>query len=360
MAFRTHDGHYDAFRSHQCSLYFPAHLEHLECVLQRLQEHHFYVKRSKCVFGAETLEYLGHIISGSAVAMDPKKRFIKGYATLAAPLTDLLRKIRFKWGVQEATAFAELKHQLTTSPILSLPNFDQVFVVEADASATGIWAVLLQNNRPISFFSRKLGPRMCVVATYQKELFAIVEAVYKWRQYLVADALSRLYEEKESLTASFMAISQPVVGLLEELHKENKTLEELVNLHHQIEKGKSQLKGLLLREFHDTPSAGHGGVKKILVVLSSLFYWPGMRMSVDDYIKQCLVCQQTKYSTQAIGGYLQPLPTPSAVWEDTSMDFITGLPASKGLTVILMVVDRFSKYAHFGPLPTSFNGHKVA
>ncbi|GKE68181.1 ty3-gypsy retrotransposon protein [Tanacetum coccineum] len=158
------------------------------------------------------------------------RRFIKGYVTLAAPLTDLLRKDGFKWGVQEATAFAELKHY------------------------------------------RKLGPRMCVAATYQKELFAIVEAVYKWRQYLVgrrfiirtdhkslkelmqqvvqtpaqqkyvrklmrfdfvveykpgeanqvADALSCLYEEEECVTASFMAISQPVVGLLEELKRKTR------------------------------------------------------------------------------------------------------------------------------------------
>ncbi|GKB77647.1 ty3-gypsy retrotransposon protein, partial [Tanacetum coccineum] len=64
--------------------------------------------------------------------------------------------------------------------------------------------------------------------------------------------------------------------------------------------------------------------------------------------------------TQALGGLLQPLPTPNAVWEDVSMDFITGLPASKGLTVIFVVVDRFSKYAHFGTLPTSFNAVKVA
>ncbi|GJS47940.1 ty3-gypsy retrotransposon protein [Tanacetum coccineum] len=85
-----------------------------------------------------------------------------------------------------------------------------------------------------------------------------------------------------------------------------------------------------------------------------------MRKSVEDFIKQCLICQQTKYSTQALGGYLQPLPTPMAVWEDVSMDFITGLPMSKGFTVILVVVDRFTKYAHFGTLPTEFNAHKVA
>nr|GEZ29644.1 potassium transporter 5-like [Tanacetum cinerariifolium] len=58
--------------------------------------------------------------------------------------------------------------------------------------------------------------------------------------------------------------------------------------------------------------------------------------------------QMTKYSTKATGGLLQPLPTPMAVWEDVSMDFITGLPASKGLAVILVAVDRFSKYAQFG------------
>ncbi|GKC20150.1 ty3-gypsy retrotransposon protein [Tanacetum coccineum] len=85
-----------------------------------------------------------------------------------------------------------------------------------------------------------------------------------------------------------------------------------------------------------------------------------MRKSVEEFIKQCVVCQQTKYSTDAPGGYLQPLPTPSAVWEDVLMDFITGLQASRGITVILVVVDRLTKYAHFGTLPTSFNAHKVA
>ncbi|GKG29387.1 ty3-gypsy retrotransposon protein [Tanacetum coccineum] len=63
--------------------------------------------------------------------------------------------------------------------------------------------------------------------------------------------------------------------------------------------------------------------------LSALFYWKGMRKSVVEFIKHCLVCQQTKYSTKAIGSYLQPLPTPTAVWEDVSMDFIAGLPVYK-------------------------------
>ncbi|GKB48139.1 ty3-gypsy retrotransposon protein [Tanacetum coccineum] len=160
-------------------------------------------------------------------------------------------------------------------------------------------------------------------------------------------------------------------------------LEELLDLHQQLDQGNaaaafrregglvifqdryficadSKLKSLLLREFHNTPNAGHGGVKKMLVGSSALFYWKGMRKSVEEYIKNCLVCQQTKYSKHASGGYLQPLPTPTTVWEDVSMDFITGMPLSNGFTVILVVVDRFSKYAHFAALPTSFNAHQVA
>ncbi|GJT28501.1 ty3-gypsy retrotransposon protein [Tanacetum coccineum] len=85
-----------------------------------------------------------------------------------------------------------------------------------------------------------------------------------------------------------------------------------------------------------------------------------MRRSIEEFIKKCLVSQQTKYSKQASGGLLQPMPIPTVVWEDVSMDFVTGLPVFKGLTVILVVVDRFTKYAHFGTLPTSFSASKVA
>lgn len=112
--------------------------------------------------------------------------------------------------------------------------------------------------------------------------------------------------------------------------------------------------------FHETLSSGHYGTKKMMVGLSAIFYWKVMRKMVDDFMRTCLVCQQTKYSTQAPGGLLKPLPIPEAVWEDVSMDFITGLPMSKGFTVIFVVVDRLTKYAHFGTPSTSYNAHRVA
>lgn len=74
----------------------------------------------------------------------------------------------------------------------------------------------------------------------------------------------------------------------------------------------------------------------------------------------CVVCQSTKYSTQKPTGLLQPFPIPSQVWEDISIDFITGIPPSRGYTAIMVVVDRLSKYAHFAPLPTKFDALRVA
>ncbi|MCH97367.1 retrotransposon protein, partial [Trifolium medium] len=92
----------------------------------------------------------------------------------------------------------------------------------------------------------------------------------------------------------------------------------------------SRCKQLLLQEFHDTPTGGHAGVTKTLKRLSANFYWDNMRPEVHAFIRHCSVCQQTKYIPQKLGGLLQPLPLPADVWEDVSMDFITGLPPSHG------------------------------
>ena len=73
---------------------------------------------------------------------------------------------------------------MTSTPVLHLPDFDRPFCVETGASDIGISVVLLRDNHPIAYFSKKLGPRCKVVSSYYKELYAIVKAVQKWRQYL--------------------------------------------------------------------------------------------------------------------------------------------------------------------------------
>ena len=76
-------------------------------------------------------------------------------------------------------------------------------------------------------------------------------------------------------------------------------------------------------------------------------YWECMKKYIDNHVAMCAICQQHKYLTLSIGGLLQPLQVPSLVWDDLTMDFIKGLPKSKGFNTILLVVDRLSKYTHF-------------
>ena len=109
----------------------------------------------------------------------------------------------------------------------------------------------------------------------------------------------------------------------------------------------SSLVGVILKELHDGKQSGHGGVLKKQKLIGSLFYWRGMMTDIRRYVAACQVCQRYKYSTLAPGGLLQPLALPVEVWKDVSIDFIEGLPKSKGFNSILVVVDRLSKYAHF-------------
>ena len=69
--------------------------------------------------------------------------------------------------------------------MLHLSNFSKVFVIETDASKTGIGGVLMQEEHPLAYFSKKLGAKMQLASTYVRELFALTEAVAKWRQYLL-------------------------------------------------------------------------------------------------------------------------------------------------------------------------------
>ena len=116
----------------------------------------------------------------------------------------------------------------------------------------------------------------------------------------------------------------------------------------------------LLTEYHSTPTGGHMGVTKTLAHLSETFCWPAMRTNVTQFVASCLDCQHTKYETKRLAGLLCPLPVPHRPWEDLSLDFIIGLPPYHRHTVILVVVDCFSKGTHLGMLASSHMTHAVA
>ncbi|RZC24345.1 Transposon Tf2-6 polyprotein [Glycine soja] len=117
---------------------------------------------------------------------------------------------------------------------------------------------------------------------------------------------------------------------------------------------------LLLEEYHKSPLGDHMGLAKTLSHLQHNFFWNGMKQDVREYILRCSNYQHTKYVTQKPFGLLQTIPPPFSPWEDMALDFITGMPNYQGATVILLVVDHFSKGAHFDMLPTNFIVHRVA
>ncbi|KAI0524824.1 hypothetical protein KFK09_004212 [Dendrobium nobile] len=483
-AFRTHEGHYEflvmpfgltnapaTFQALMNKVFKPylrrfvlvffddiliysrtevEHWEHLRTVLEVLQEHQLKANLKKCCFAQASVEYLGHVVSKEGVAADQSKieamlrwplpkslkalrgflgltgyyrRFVKGYSTIAWPLTEQLKKDGFLWGEAATSAFESLKKAMTTVPVLALPDFTQTFIVETDASGYGLGAVLMQNRRPIAYFSQVLTARARMKSVYERELMVIVLAIQKWRPYLLgrhfvvrtdqrslkflleqrmvteehqrwlskllgydfeiqyrpgvenkaADALSRCMEELQTV-----ALSVPWMLDWEAIREESARDESLGKIRTELLKEPGSHPGYslegdkllyqgrfvmprtsihipnLLHEFHGSAIGGHSGVQKTYRRLAGELYWKGMHKDVEEMVARCEVCQRSKYLAMSPGGLLQPLALPGRVWEEISMDFIDGLPRSEGFTVILVVVDRLSKYAHFIPsdIPT--------
>ncbi|KAF5763515.1 putative nucleotidyltransferase, Ribonuclease H [Helianthus annuus] len=434
---------------------WATHLDHLRVVFHTLQINSLVAKQSKCSFGLTKISYLGHFISNKGIEVDPSKidtiqlwprptsvkqvrgflgltgyyrRFIRNYAAIAGPLTDLLKKEAFLWTPSAEAAFIKLKQLLSSTPILKLPDFEKPFLLETDASGSGIGAILSQDNQPIAFFNQKLSPRMQQASAYQREMYAITQAVAKWRQYLLgckfqvitdqqslrnlkdqviqtpdqhkwlekllgydfdviyrpgkhngaADAISRvhspaflaLYSQELSFLSelkSAISTDSALAPLIQQLHLAPADFphytfrDGLLFCHHRLVIPEVQsIRHQLLHEFHATPIGGHSGVNRTFHRLATNFYWKCMRADVHTFVTQCQVCQQMKSSCVSPGGLLQPLPIPDLVFESLAMDFITALPPSHGKTVIMVVVDRLSKYGHFIALPSSFTSSTVA
>jgi hypothetical protein len=180
------------------------HLQHIAIVLNELRAHSLHLKRSKCSFGAPSVAYLGHVISAEGVAMDADKvaavsawppprsarglrgflglagyyrKFIRDFGLIAAPLTCLLRRDSFAWNKDAEDAFQALKRALATGPILQMPDFDKLFLVDCDASGVGFGAVLHQGAGPVAFFSRPFAARHLKLAAYEREL------IERWRTW---------------------------------------------------------------------------------------------------------------------------------------------------------------------------------
>jgi len=193
------------------------HLKHLENVFERIKKAGLKLSPKKCQFGNSELKFLGHIVGQDGIKMDPAKiekvqnfpkpvnvtqvrsflglcnyyrKFVKGFARRASPLTELLRKgEEFNWTNRHQRAFEDLREQLTTEPILIYPDWEKPFILSTDASTFAVGAILSQldkqgNERVIAYASRQLKPAEKNYAATELECLGIIWAIKHFHTYL--------------------------------------------------------------------------------------------------------------------------------------------------------------------------------
>lgn len=213
------------------------HKDHLRKVLDRLREHKLFAKLSKCSFWQREIGFLGHVVSDKGVSVDQGKikaiadwprprnateirsflglagyyrRFVKGFASMAQPLTKLTGKdVQFVWTEGCDASFSKLKEMLTTTPVLALPMDNEPYVVYTDASKVGLGCVLMQQGKVIAYASRQLRKHEGNYPTHDLEMAAVVFALKIWRSYLYG-AKVQVFTDHKSLKYIF---TQPELNL---------------------------------------------------------------------------------------------------------------------------------------------------
>lgn len=218
------------------------HVKHIAWVLNRLYEANMRISREKSHFFQESVEYLGFVVSRGGIKTSPAKVeaihdyeqpstlfnvrsflglasyyrcFIKDFASIAKPLTDILKgengkisasqskKVKINFNEEQLQTFAKLKEILASEEVMLLyPDFKKPFDLTTDASSLGLGAVLSQGGRPITMISRTLKDRELNYATNERELLAIVWALQKLRNYLYGVKHLNIYTDHQPLTFS--------------------------------------------------------------------------------------------------------------------------------------------------------------
>jgi len=193
------------------------HRRIVEKVLAKFDQNQLFKNPDKCTFEATEIEYLGLIVSKDQVQMDPVKvqavrewpvprnkkevqqflgfvnfywRFMEGYSPVAKPLTKLTRSLEWKWEQRQMDTFNNIRSRVSSAPILTMPNEDGKYQVEANSSDYATWAILSQEQadgkwKPVAFHSKTLSETERNYQIYDKEMLAVMRALGEWRQYLL-------------------------------------------------------------------------------------------------------------------------------------------------------------------------------
>jgi hypothetical protein len=204
----------DDLNVHSCS--WDEHLQHLDMVLCKLRGVNLKLNPNKCSFAAKSITFLGHVVSKDGAKPDPGKieavlhfpqprtvtnvksflgltgyyrKYVKGYARLAAPLFELTRKdVDFVWNMGCQQAFQALRTALVRAPILRRPDFKKAFYLDVDWSPKGVGAILSQKEgtleKVVAYASKSLSIAQKKFHPMERECYALIWGIMHFRQYL--------------------------------------------------------------------------------------------------------------------------------------------------------------------------------
>ena len=413
------------------------HYNHFKLVFERLKNANLTINLHKCKIALSEIPYLGYIISNKGIQADPKlvekiknahepnnkselqtilglfnfyRRFIKAYADVVRPMTDLLKDgVEYQFNKNCTNAMQYIQRRLTSCPILIIPDFNKQFILTTDASNYGISAILSQIapdnlEHPIAYASRRLSTREMAFHTTEREFLAILFGINQFKFYLYqtkftvitdhkalqyilsmkdpasrilrwqlqlasfdytvihrkgtqiphADALSRYIHVIKTLEITeIQAMQQNDPECIEFSKRKNcKIIDNIIYKNTKFGPKifvPSALKPIILQQHHDSITALHVGRCKMTKLINENYWWPNLGQDIKLYIQSCAKCAQIKM-TDTTKMPLQELPQVDEPFQKIGMD-VTELPETdKGYKYILTIVDHLSRYLVMIPL----------
>ncbi|GJS86511.1 reverse transcriptase domain-containing protein [Tanacetum coccineum] len=336
-AFRTRYGHFEftvmPFGLTNAPATREEHEVHLGLVLELLKEETLYAKFSKCEFWLREVQFLGHVIDGGGIHVDPSK--IEAVKNWKSPRTP-------SEGEEQENAFQTLKDKLCNAPVLALPDRPEDFVVYCDASGLGLGCVLMQRGKVIAYASRQLKIHEKNYTTYDLELGAVVFALKIWRHYLYGAKSIELFSDYDCEIRYHPGKANVVADALS--RKESVKPKRVRAMNMTL---RSSIKDRILaaqKEASDESARLQKGLDEMIELRSdgALYYLDRIWVPLKGDVKA---------EHQRPSSLLQQPEIPEWKWEEIAMDFVTKLPrTSSGHDTIWVIVDRLTKFAHFLPM----------
>ncbi|GJV45566.1 putative reverse transcriptase domain-containing protein [Tanacetum coccineum] len=308
----------------------------------------------------QEVQFLGHVVNRDGIYVDPSKvesvknwktpespieirsflglagyyrRFIENFSKIAKPLTLLTQKNKtYARGDKKDEAFQILKEKLCNAPVLALPDGPNDFVVYCDASKQGFGCVLMQRGK-----IELLSDYECEIKHHPGKANVVADALSRKERLkprrvramsitIHSGLKTKILEAQGEASKDLKAPAEWLRGL--ETHFERREDGGIYFFDHNWIPSVGGVWKLIMDEAHTSRYSIHSGADKMYYDLRDLYWWPGMKKDIVEYVSRCLTCFKIKAEDQKPSGFLQQPEIPKWKWEKITMDFVTKLPKS--------------------------------